>query len=335
MDHELLSSELIRALRGSRSQVAFSRRLGYRSNVAATWESGRRWPTAAVTLRAAQRVGIDVSASLRQFYKMDAAFLDTHDPTTPEGVAAFLSDWKRDRVLVEIADACGASRFQVSRWLSGASEPRLPDFLRLVEAMTQRLLDFVAVLVDPSELASAAAPWARLEAARSLFWRMPAAQLVLLGLDLRSYRALARHDDVWLADRLHLDPRDVEAAIVALAATGQIERDRTHWSLARVQTVDTRRHPEAGPALKRWWMRRALEHLTAPGTSWSYNAFTVSEEDLRSIVELYRSTYRAMRAIVSASEPAERVVLVHQAVVPLDAADEDVNLLAGVPPVVD
>lgn len=318
MDIERVSSELLRALRGSRSQVAFSRRLGYRSNVSATWESGRRWPTAAVVLAAAARVGIDVEAELRRFVKVESEVLDAVDPTTPEGVAAILTDWRRDRALTEIAKACGASRYQVSRWLSGASQPRLPDFLSLVQAMTQRLLDFVSVLVDPASLPSVAEAWAQLEAARSLFWRVPAAQLVLLGLDLRAYRSLDGHSDEWLAGRLGLEVYEVVSAIQGLAHTGQIEWEQSHWAPARVQTVDTRRHPAAGPALKRWWTQQALDRLDRDETSWSYNAFTVSEADLPRIVELYRSTYRAMRSIVAGSEPSERMVLVHQVVVPLD-----------------
>ena len=318
MDHELLSSELLRALRGNRSQIAFSRRLGYRSNVAATWEAGRRWPSAAVVLMAAGRVGVDLRAGLQRFYKVDAAVLRDHDPASPEGIAAMLRDWKRDRAITEIAEASGSSRYQVSRWLSGASQPRMPEFLRLVDAMTQRLLDFVAVLVDPAVLPSAAAAWDQLESARSLFWRMPSAQLVLLGLDLHGYRSLPAHDDGWLADRLGMELYDVVAALDRLAYTGQIERSGALWAPARVQTVDTGRNPAAGASLKRWWARQALDRLDRPETSWSYNAFTVAAADLPAIVELQRSTFRAMRALVAGSQPSERVVVVHQVVVPLD-----------------
>ena len=320
-DLETLGAELLRALRGRRSQVAFSRRLGYRSNVAATWESGRRWPTAATTLAAARRVGVGVESGLRRFYKVDVPWLDEHDPTSAEGVAALLSDLRRERSLTDLAGRCGASRYQVSRWLSGASQPRLPDFLGLVDAMTGRLLDFVAVLVDPAVLPSVADRWAQLESARSLFWRMPHAMLVLLALDLEAYRGLAAHDDGWLATRLGLELYQVVGAIDRLAETGQIREEAGRWVPADVQTVDTRRYPEAGAAMKRWWAARAVERLEDADTSWSTNAFTVSERDWARIVELQRTTYRQLRAIVAASEPAERVVLVHQVVVPMDGLD--------------
>ena len=69
MDYDQLASELIRALRGRRSQLAFSRRLGFRTNVVHTWEAQRRWPTASRSLRAAQRAGVDPRAALTRFYR--------------------------------------------------------------------------------------------------------------------------------------------------------------------------------------------------------------------------------------------------------------------------
>jgi hypothetical protein len=59
-DYEQLSVELIRAWRGQRSLAAFSRRLGSNSNMVASWEAKRRWPTAARALWAAERAGVDV-----------------------------------------------------------------------------------------------------------------------------------------------------------------------------------------------------------------------------------------------------------------------------------
>lgn len=66
MDFDELASDFLRALRGKRSQLAFSRRLGYRSNVVARWENHRCWPTAAGTLYAASRTGIDVRGRRRR-----------------------------------------------------------------------------------------------------------------------------------------------------------------------------------------------------------------------------------------------------------------------------
>src|SRR6186997_1111939 len=85
IDYEALSADLLRALRGRRSQAAFSRRLRYRSNVARTWENRRRFPTAARMLEAAARVGIAPRAALGRFLSGDPPWLAQTDPATPEG----------------------------------------------------------------------------------------------------------------------------------------------------------------------------------------------------------------------------------------------------------
>ncbi len=45
MNYHRLACGVVRALRGKRSQLAFSRRLGYSTNVAYAWEAGRRGPS--------------------------------------------------------------------------------------------------------------------------------------------------------------------------------------------------------------------------------------------------------------------------------------------------
>jgi transcriptional regulator with XRE-family HTH domain len=314
LDPEQLSQELVRALRGKRSQTAFGRRLGYRSNVVYTWESGRRWPDASTFLRAAGRVGLDVAGALRAFYRGEPPWLASHDPASPEGVAALLADLRGSVPLGEVALRAGRSRFAVSRWLSGKAEPRLPDLLRMIEATSLRLLDFVAALVDVTQLPSAAGPWARLEAARTMAWASPWAQAVLLGLELREYRRRP-HDDAWLGAQLGLSAEEVQRALEHLSAAGQVRRERGWYHRIEVRAVDVRR---SGTALKEFWSEVALARLRAGDAgTFSYNVFTVSEVDLHRLDEMQRAHYRAVRALVAESGPAERVVLLNLQLVPL------------------
>src|SRR5688572_28684620 len=67
---ELVARELLRAVRGKRSQDAFARRLGYRGNPIADWEASRRAPTAAEALRACELSGIDVVAAFARFHRV-------------------------------------------------------------------------------------------------------------------------------------------------------------------------------------------------------------------------------------------------------------------------
>lgn len=310
----------MRALRGRRSQTAFSRRLGYRTNVAYTWESGRAAPTASVALAAASRVGISVHSAFEVFFQRTPDWLSAataHEPTT---VARLLDDLRGRTSLVELARLANRSRFQVARWLSGAAEPRLPDFLLLVEKSSLRLLDFIAAFVDPARLPSVARAWSELEAARRAAYDAPWTQAVLRALELTDYRALPKHERGFIARRIGIPLAEEQRCLQLLAKTGQIRLRRRLWEPRQVLAVDTRRDQAAEVGVKAWWAEVALARLRAaqPGI-FSYNVFAVSQSDFSRINDLYRAYFRQIRSIIAASEPSERVVLASMQLLPLDA----------------
>src|SRR5688500_16891787 len=107
MDYERISAEFLRALRAQRSQTAFARRLGYRSNVIYTWESARGFPTAAKAFAAARRIGIEPRAALARFYRTPPQWLAGTDPTTAAGTARMLEDLKGRMSVQDFADRVG------------------------------------------------------------------------------------------------------------------------------------------------------------------------------------------------------------------------------------
>lgn len=310
LDHDLVAAELLRAIRGKRSQRAFSRRLGYRTNIAYTWESGRSFPTAARAFAVAERAGIDVAAAVARFLGAPPPWLARSALTTPEGVVHLLGELRGGRTIVEVAQGAGRSRFAVARWVQGGAEPRLPDFLRLVEVCSLRLLDFLATLVDPKALPSVRAAWKQLETMRRAAYEVPWSQAVLLALELSAYEALPRHRDGWIAARIGITAKEERECLALLERTGQVRKVGGKYAIAPSRTVDTRRDPRAAHQVKVWWSQRAVERLEqgALGPS-SYNLFTVSAADLEKLRELHRSYFQQMRAIVAASQPCERLVL--------------------------
>lgn len=310
MDFDQIARELLVALRGERSQVQWSRRLGYRSNVAYTWEKGRRWPTAAEALRACSRTYIDVSAAVVRFYGKEPAWLGAHDPVSPEGVAAFLDDLRGARSVTDLARRAGLSRSRVSRWLSGQTQPRLPDFLALVEAASLRLVDLLAALVDPRALPSVLPVWERLEARRRGAIRLPWTQAVIRCLELVAYRALPAHAPGWIADRLGLDAEEEQACLDFLLETGQVAWTGTHYR-QQPMAVDNQPTPELW-RLRKHWTEVAAQRIEAgqPG-QFSFNVFTCSRADLERIRAAHLSYFREMRAIVGESEPGEVVGVVN------------------------
>jgi DNA-binding phage protein len=325
-DYERLAAELLRALRGSRSQEAFARRMGCRSNAIYTWEAGRSFPTAARTFEAAARVGVDVPAALARFYRNPPAWLRDAAPTTPATVARLLDDLRGTTPVTSIARATGRSRFAVARWLKGDSEPRLPDFLRLIEASSLRLLDFVACLVDPAALPSIAARHRELEISRRTAYESPWSHAFLRALELQTYRALPAHEPGWLARELGLTRAQEDRCLALLAQSKQIILRNGRYEPVSSAVVDTRADAEAARRLRLFFSKAAAERLQrarAGDAASAYNLFGVSHADLVRLQELQRAYFRQMRAIIAASEPVETIVLASMQLVALNALDDD------------
>ncbi|MEN9577717.1 MAG: hypothetical protein RJA70_726 [Pseudomonadota bacterium] len=317
-DYEILAAELIRALRGKRTQLGLSRRLRSKSNVVYTWESGRRFPTAAKFHWVASRCGVDIQAAMTQFYRSEPAWMKDWDPKTAEGIAQLLNDLKGNSSVTELAKRTGFTRFSLARWLKAQAEPKLPEYLRLIEGLSLRLADWISAFVDPSLLPSLQQHWSELQAARKAAYELPWSHAVLRLLETEQYRQLRKHERGFIASRLGLSITEEEQCLAALAGAGQIELSGI-YQVRQVQAIDTRQDPEAGQRLKVWWSQVALKQLEAGGAGrFSYNLFTVSERDYQRLEELHLAYFRELRAIVAQSEPAERVALVNMQLLPLE-----------------
>ncbi|MGD8860548.1 MAG: DUF4423 domain-containing protein [Myxococcales bacterium] len=322
MDHESLARQLIGKLRGGRSQMALSRRLRRRSNVVYTWESGRRFPTAAVFFRYARLTGVDVPRAMASFLGSLPDELVDARWDEPATTAALLRHLQEGATVAALSRKLGINRVSVGRWLKGAAEPRLPDLLRLVEATSLRLLDFVDAFAPAAELPAAREAWQVLEAQRRLAYDLPWSHAVMRVLELRAYRDLRRHSDAFIARRLAIPEEEVARCLQALSDSKLIARRAGRYRVTRMLTVDTTRNPGAGLSLKGHWARVGMERLQELEPHghdlFSYNLFNVSEADYERLRELHIAYFHELRRIIERSEPAERVALVNIQLMRLD-----------------
>lgn len=320
MDTARISADWLRLVRGKRSQRGFSKRLGYASNIAYRWETGVCFPLAREALTLAKRDGAAGRAALQAFLggPLPSELSEVELGSRP-GVAQLLKSLRGDTSLVELARRSGYSRFSVARWLSGAAEPRLPELLGLVEAMTFRLLDFLASFTHIERLPTVAEEYRALEAARKIAYDVPWSHAVLRALELSDYRALRRHQPGWLARRLGISREEEERCLKALATARQIKLQGGLWVEDETKIVDTRAHPERGRRLKAEWLRVGLERLEAgvPGV-FGYNLMAISRADLPRLREMHIAYFRSMQALVADSTPSECVVLFNAELFALD-----------------
>jgi transcriptional regulator with XRE-family HTH domain len=323
MDLNRLSSELVRELRGPLSQAELSEKLGYTTNVLYTWEAGRRAPTASDFFRLVEAAGQDVPSALVRFFVAPPPWLRECRMTGPEDVMQLLAELTSGFSVSGLAETIDASRTTVSRWNQGQSEPRLPDLLRVVEATTGRLLDFVGVFVDPERLDTAREPHRLATERRRLLAEHPLAAALLSALDLDAYKRLRTHRAGVLARRLGI-PSDEETTLLAALEKARLvrtSRGRIRRAEADAQDDKAPRRPPpseafaalAGLAADR--LARSERPEDGFGTS---DVVTVSKKNHARLVELERAHDRAVRRILAEEQPAQCVAILTRAVVRLD-----------------
>ena len=303
MEHA--ARQLLRALRGERSQLAFARRLGYQGNPIPRWEGGHRFPTAAETLRACRVVGVDVDAAFRAFHPPAAA-------AWSGDLAAWLAALSGAARHSEIAERAGMSRQQIGRILRGDSQPRLPEFLTVLEAITGRAADWVAELVDIDTIPALRGRRRQARAVRLLAHDHPWSPAVLAILD--TLPAMTRQEQLTaITARLPLPSHSVEEILDVIETSGA----RDPAVQARALTVDVAPTRAEQLSLRAHWAQASADRIAAvrdagasPHDLFSFNVFTASRADLDRIRRLQRDFYREVRGIITESDPEVAAIMV-------------------------
>ncbi len=306
VDYQRAASQCLRAIRGKRSQVAFARRLGYRGNPITDWENGRRFPTAAETLRACGRARIDVDSAFARFH--------TAARFAPDDLHGWLEQLRGGRPVTALARRMGRSRFSVARWLSGAARPRLPEFLQLVDVMTGRAPELVAELVDIEQVPELAPRVYAARAAVSLAMDEPWSEAILRALETAPPGSPT--DAGAIARRLRIDIQPVDRALGRLLEAGIVEARDGRLEVVGELNVDTKTQAR----LQRHWsgVVAARTQSLGEGETFGYNVMSLAERDLPEVREILRRAYRDIRSLVATSEPRDSVSLVALAIVRFD-----------------
>lgn len=320
LDFKQVVAELVRALRGRRSQLALSRRLRFQTNVVHSWERSRRHPSITQVLALAEKVGVELAVPFRSLYPVrPPAWVDARAAFTDVSVLArFLSDVRGATPIVHLAEMTGFSRFALARWLGGAAEPRAWEFLTVLHHCTHRLVDFLAPFTQFKPLDSLRLEYERVHAARQVAERWPMTQVLLRSLEFASYRRKAFDAPEAFAEQCGVSPSDVKEMLSLLEATGQIRRVDGRWEPLQLSPLNMRLHRETAHLHRSFWAEVARERApTAADGLCAYNVCGVSQQGYAELKRLQREYLQKARALIEKSEPVERVALVQVNLVPL------------------
>lgn len=322
-DYETMASELVRAIRGNRTQRSLGRKAGFTSNVLYSWEAGRSSPAASVFFRLAAIGRAGIFERINRFAATHVRTVDAHQLPTPDGVSKFMRELAADEPIAALARDVDSDRTTVTRWLDGRTEPRLPDFLRFVQRTTHRILQFVEIFTDPLQLRSTSAAFQSLVAQQRIASERPMSHAVLRALELAAYDSVRISDQsAFISKQTGISASEAESLLIALHEANLIHECDGKWRPKDVMTVDTRKTIERDVELKRFWMDLARSRLDAKRLNqtslFSYNLFAVSSHSYEQIRSLHLDYYERVRRIVVSDSHPQRVALLSLQLLALD-----------------
>lgn len=318
MNWSLLAAQVVRAVRGARTQKALSRALGYRTNVLFAWESERDAPSARKFFRLLEVTGRDPLDVLHRFGRGEF----TRSPTCKEGLIEFLALTAGNRSHQQLGGALGRDRHAVGRWLRGTSDIPLPEFFHWIEATTLSVVDFIATFVDPRAVPAIAEEYERLEAARHAASRMPWSHAIVHMVDLPGYRKLGCHQPGWFASRLNISTEDERHCLELLVRMGRLTLEDGLYRSTGELAVDMRRDPKMTRRLASFWMEQGAREVLEPGAGrFAFNTFSVSRADFERLKTLQSRYFSELRSLIAESREPEMVAVATFQLFPL-AGDE-------------
>ena len=253
MNVKKLRCELIRALRGDRSQGQLSQRLKIGFNKVYKWEKGTASISWSEFLVLAKLCKCDVSQAIQGSYlyrgKIDNA---------ANLVIGLLGT---DQVNT-ISKRTGFGTGMVRRWLKGTSEPSLDVILSIMHRTQVTLVEFLTQLVDIESLPSLRKEYDLIMQTKQIFRSNLFLEAVACALNLQEYADAPKHPTGLIAKKLGISVSEEEAYLKLLLQCEVIEFDGKKYhhrpGLLDLTSQDTKIRIE----MRKFWLKKSLDLVT-------------------------------------------------------------------------
>jgi transcriptional regulator with XRE-family HTH domain len=323
MNFDLVARQLAAAVRGDRSPMLLSRKLGFRGNQLRRWESGERRVTWDDFVALCEICTVPIGEAIERV-------LSVKDGTR-DG-AAICERLIGGATQTKVSQVTGISRFTILRWFSRKSRPALADVLAVVHACQFLALEFIAALVEIEKVPEANREYIARQARKQAYYRFPIGPAVLCCLQLEEYKALPAHQPGYVARKLLITDEEEAAALAELERVGKIVLRDGRYAVTAEQLELTDSH-EIRAFCAFWldraaWMMRSLDH-PFPAVNCGLDVYATNRKTAARIKEEYRIYFQKVRALLAQDEgPRDSVCVFNSVLLDMAAAGER----AGAPP---
>ncbi|MGI4992867.1 hypothetical protein ACRXCV_09570 [Halobacteriovorax sp. GFR7] len=298
INYDELSQQLIRSIRGEKSQDWVNQKLDASSNIVHRWEKGHSKVSWADFLKLCKIFKIDIDFIFLSYLRFqDGA-------QNPDKLLDFLFS---NKSLSDISNSCGISTSKLRRLKNGETGFCLNDFLQIIfglDEMESMALVFeltsnrsIEILDQYNQM--------RLAITKHYF-ENPNIGHVLVCLDLPGYKKLSFHQDSFIAKASGLSIKEVNEIIDICEKNNLIEKVNGIYQAGTIKLSD-RGSAKQMTDVRRFWLNKAISNLENKSGLDAYGSmvFNTSQSARQEIIALYLRFFEDFKKIVSEDEDKE------------------------------
>lgn len=302
IDYLALRKELLRALRGRRTQGQINQLLHKNYAQAYRWESGRKkmyWNDFLVYCQACRQYDA-MANSLRQITKYQG---DLHNDA--DLLHFLLGGTKASRFIKKT----GCSKGQAYRWLAGDSEVPLEIILKSMHIFDKSMFAFLFNFVDLSKLPSVA-EWARHEKLENDFYHShPLSAAILVALTTPQYKRLYQHDNHVIAKLTGEPLHVIDDYIETMTKLGMIQQKGGKLYVSE-RSLNIYSNPRDEYKVRDYWTQRASRKLQKADerlkmSKFGFRIFAMDKQRYEHVMQRLSSVYQDMMSSIREELPDE------------------------------
>jgi len=293
MDIQQVKKEVLRSVRGKKSQTYVNRKLGFSYNQVSRWESGL------IEISWIDFVKICVICRCNLEQALTEVFNFREHPSDYKKLIEFLLDEMKRK---DLESQVGFSPYRLRKWFRGQVSPDLSDFLKIFDSISHLLTDFVEALGISEGVPSLHAALALKARQLSLHRELPFIGAFMHAMELSDYAKLSRHKAGVLARLVGIQADQEGLALQRLQEARVIEMKKGKFVSLPLH-LDLRGDFASFKSTRQYWLKRSLERVQAMTKSskenlFGYLVFATSKTAQKEIVEKYLQFLADIRFIV-------------------------------------
>jgi transcriptional regulator with XRE-family HTH domain len=299
----VLSSELVRAVRGKRSQARVNLKLGHSFNRMYRWESGQQSISWMDFVQLCEVCKIDLAGILRKHFGFSAPL---------KNYGALVKILMGEQSGQQMASSLGVSSYVVRSWRSERTVPSLEKILLLIHVSMMIIPEFCAEFSVAEPLPSLRAIVKQRQEVKKLLYQYPWIEPAIVSLSLDVYLRQKGHPPGFLQERVGITHAQEEMMFAELLRLGVVEKKQGKYSVL-LPHIDTRGNLQGSSQIRSYWLEKTkkfVDALTAlpKHTTIGYFVMPVSLEAQEKIRMAYYEFCNSVIAIVKAdTKPKEKV----------------------------